>query len=193
MARLTIEQAILHYPAFTQEDIALLTDLSIAQVRSHLKRAGLELCNNVTPEWRREISLEDLTHEKIAKKHHAPLLVIKSAIYCEPPKGRKEVSYQHIINFMLTNKGKHTQLELAEKFGVSQALISKLNPFKRVHGPIERKSPGEQLKIVEYAEKHSIQAAALTFGVSRAAIYRWKEKIDERRANSQQAAKRALP
>lgn len=188
MARLTIEQALLHYPSFTQEDIALLTDLTIAQVRAHIKNAGLELCNTVTDAWRREISLEDLTHEKIAKKHHAPLLVIKSAIYGKPAKEREQASHQDIINFMVANKGKYTQLELAEKFDVSQALISKLNPFKRVHGPIERKTPGEQLKIVEYAEKHSIQAAALTFQVSRAAIYRWMEKVNERRANSKQTA-----
>lgn len=188
MARLTISQALAHYPAFTQEDIAMLTDLSIAQVRSELRHAGLALNNTVTDAWRREITLEDLTHEKIAKKHNAPLLVIKSAIYGKPAQEQEQASHQEIINFMVANRGKYTQIELAEKFGVSQALISKLNPFKRAHGPIERKTPGEQLKIVEYAEKHSIQAAALTFGVSRAAIYSWKEKIDERRANSKQTA-----
>lgn len=188
MARLTIEQALQYYPSFAQEDIAMLADVSIAVVRQELKRAGKELNNTMTAAWRREISLEDLTHEKIAKKHNAPLLVIKHAIYGTDPKNPEPTSHQEIINYMVANRGKHTQLELAEKFGVSQALISKLNPFKRAHGPIERKTPGEQLRIVEYAEKHSIQAAALTFNVSRAAIYRWRDAINERRANSRKTS-----
>lgn len=184
MARLTLDKALEFYPAFTQEDIAMLSDSTIAAVRAAIKAAGLQLAHTPSDMWRTEVMLEDLTQLQIAKKHNTELSVIKAMLYGKDVTPRVVASHQQIINFMAENPGKFTQVELAKKFNVSQSLIAKLNPHKKPVGPIERKTPGERLKIMEHAKKHSIQSAALTFNVSRMAIYRWMEKDRERKAGN---------
>lgn len=180
MARLTLEQALELYPSITQEDVALLTGCTIAAIRQQIKKIGKELVNAATDAWRDELLLENLTQEQMAKKHLTTIAVVKQMIYGKELKPREVASHQQIINFMVENRGKYTQVEIAERFGVSQALVAKLNPYKKQYGSIERKTPGEQLVIIKYAEAHSIQSAALKYGVSRAAIYRWMEKRNER-------------
>lgn len=184
MARLTLDKALEFYPACTQEDIAMLSDSTIAAVRAAIKAAGKPLANTPSDMWRNEIMLEDLTQLQIAKKHNTDLGVIKAMLYSRDVTPRVIASHQQIINFMVENPGKFTQVELAEKFNVSQSLIAKLNPHRKPVGPIERKTPGERLRIMEHARKHSIQSAALTFNVSRMAIYRWMEKDNERKAGN---------
>lgn len=185
MARLTLDKALEFYPACTQEDIAMLSDSTIAAVRAALKASGQALVDTPSDMWRNEIMLEDLTQLQIAKKHNTDLGVIKAMLYSRDLTPRVVASHQQIINFMAANPGKFTQVELAEKFNVSQSLIAKLNPHKKPIGPIERKTPGERHKIMEYARNNSIHSASLTFGVSRMAIYRWLEKDNERKASNQ--------
>jgi len=184
MARLTLSKALEFYPACSQEDIALLADCPIATVRAAIKKAGKQLADTPSDMWRNEIMLEDLTQDQIAKKHLTTLATVKAMLYNKDLTPRVVASHQQIINFMVENRGKFTQVELAQKFNVSQPLIAKLNPHRRPVGNIERKTPGEQLKIIQYAQANSIQSAALTFGVSRAAIYRWIEKHDSKRKSS---------
>lgn len=184
MARLSLDKALQFYPACTQEDIALLASCSIAAVRTAIKSAGLQLANTPSNMWRDELLLEDMTQEQMAKKHHTTLAVVKAMIYNKELTPRVVASHQQIINFMVANPGKYTQVEIAQKFGVSQSLVAKLNPHRKPVGPIERKTPGERFKILEHAKKHSIQSASLTFNVSRMAIYRWMEKDNERRASN---------
>jgi|JI7StandDraft_1071085.scaffolds.fasta_scaffold31329_1 hypothetical protein len=175
--QLQLQDALKFYPSFTQEDIAMLTNLPIAAVRRAIKSNNLELATELTEAWKREIMLEDLNMDQIAKKHLTTANLVHRALFCtlKEPKNRT-VSHQEIINYMVANKGKHTQAELAEKFGVAQSLICKLNPFRQSYGPIKRLTPGEWVPILDYAKNHSIHAASLRFKVSRAAIYRHLEK-----------------
>lgn len=182
MARLTLEQALELYPSITQEDVALLSGCTIAVIRQQIKKVGKELSSTPTDMWRDELLLENLTQEQMAKKHHTTIALVKHMVYGKELKPREVVSHQQIINFMVEHRGKHSQIEIAQKFNVSQALVAKLNPYKKQYGPIERKTPGEKLEIMKYADAHSIHSAALKFGVSRAAIYRWMEKRNERTA-----------
>lgn len=177
MARLSLEDALKFYPSFSQEDIAVLSDTPIYLVRQQIKNKRLELKHEPSPLWQTEVMLEDLTMEQIAKKHNTTPHCVKQMLYDKFPSGpREQASHQQIINFMVENRGKYTQVELAERFGCSQSLIAKLNPFKQPIGKIERKSPAEWKVILDYARKHSIQAAALTYKVSRTAIYNRMDK-----------------
>lgn len=186
MKTMTLKDALKFYPSFAQEDISMLTGLPISAVRKAIKEAGMDLSNELTEAWKREMMLEDLSKEQIAKKHHTTTNLVHRALYfdinsgqCGRPGG---ASHQEIINYMVANRGKFTQYEIAAHFGVAQSLVAKLNPYKQPYGPIKRKTPGEWYPIIEYAKKHSIQAAALLYKVSRASIYRRLE--DERAANN---------
>lgn len=173
MKTLPLEEALKFYPSFTQEDIALLTNNSIAATRKAIRAAGHALCEELTEPWKREIMLENLNVEQIAKKHITTVNNVRLALYYPLAKNEvRVVSHQEIINYMVANRGKITQIEIAKKFGVSQALVAKLNPFKQPYGPAKRRTPGEWLPILDYAKKHSIQAASLLYKVSRASIYR---------------------
>lgn len=185
MKTMKLQDALKFYPSFTQEDISLLTTLPIATVRKAIKEAGMELSNELTEAWKREIMLEDLSKEQIAKKHMVCTKFVHRALYYDitsGTRGKQGASHQEIINYMIANRGKFTQVEIAEHFGVAQSLVAKLNPYKQPYGPIKRRTPGEWQPILDYAKKHSIQAASLLYGVARASIYRRLE--DEQRANN---------
>ncbi len=172
-----LEEAIKFYPSFTQEDIAALTEQPIHVVRRELASAGFELTNKLTTAWRHEILLttEGLKQAAAAKMHSTTPSIIYYARYKGEHKGHKEPELDHteLVNFIRANYKKMTQEEMAAAKGVSQSLISRLNPFRRENGEIKRKTEGEWLVILEYARKHkNIQQAAKQFGVSRTAIHK---------------------
>jgi predicted DNA-binding protein (UPF0251 family) len=171
-----LQEAIKFYPSFTQEDIAVLTGLPIHAVRRSLKDAGHELTQKLTQAWRTEIlaTAENLPQPQAAKMHSTTPSVIQYARYIGVHKDvvRGTVDHAEVKAFITANRHKMTQAEMAEALGVSQSLVSSLNPYRRPVGAILRKTPGEWVVILQYAEKHNIQQAALKFNVSRTAIHR---------------------
>ena len=181
-----LQEALKFYPSFTQEDIAVLTDLPIHTVRRSLSDAGYELTQKLTQAWRTEIlaTTEGMAQPQAAKMHSTTPAVIQHARYVGVHKEvtRGTVDHTEVKKFITENRHKLTQIEMAEALGISQSMISSLNPYRRPVGKILRKTPGEWLVILEYAAKHNVQQAAKRYNVSRAAIHK-RIKQNEAKSN----------
>jgi predicted DNA-binding protein (UPF0251 family) len=171
-----LQEALKFYPSFTQEDIAVLTGLPIHAVRRALKDSDRELTQRLTQPWRTEIlaTTEGLALPQAAKMHSTLASVIHYARYHGVHKTveRGTVDHAEVKAFIIANHKKMTQIEMAEALGVSQALISQLNPYRQPIGKVLRKTPGEWVVILEYAKKHNILQAAKRYNVSRTAIHK---------------------
>ncbi len=171
-----LREALKFYPSFTQEDIAVLTGLPIHAVRRSLAEAGHELTQRLTPPWRTEIlvTTEGLALPQAAKMHSTLPSVIHYARYHGVHKTveRGVVDHAEVKAFIIANHKRMTQEEMAAELGVSQSLVSQLNPYRRPAGKVLRKTPGEWVVILDYAKKHSILQAAKRYNVSRTAIHK---------------------
>ena len=174
-----LQEAIQFYPSFTQEDIAALTGLPIHTVRRTLLAAGFEVTNKLSKAWQHEIlaTTENMNVQQAMKMHSTTYVLIYHARYKGPHKEPKvPPDHLDLVQFITENRHKMTQAEMAEAKGVSQSLISKLNPYRHEYGKVPRKTEGEWLAILDYARKNNVQQAANRFGVSRTAIHKRLDK-----------------
>lgn len=171
-----LQEALKFYPSFSQEDIAVLTELPIHTVRRALLEEGHELTQKLTQAWRTEIlvTTDDMGLKQAAKMHNTTVSIISRARYVGVHREieRCTVDHTEVKNFIIANHKKMTQVEMAEALGVSQSLVSSLNPYRRPVGKILRKTPGEWVIILQYAAANNVQQAAKRYNVSRAAIHK---------------------
>ena len=184
-----LQEALKFYPSFTQEDIASLTGLPIHAVRRSLRDAGQELTQKLTQAWRTEIlaTTDNLGLKQAAKMHNTTASIIQYARYHGVHKEveRGTVDHAEVKDFITANHKKMTQIEMAEALGISQSLVSSLNPYRRPVGKILRKTPGEWVAILQYAAAHNVQQAAKRYNVSRTAIHkRIKQNAEASNSNT---------
>lgn len=171
-----LQEAIKFYPSFTQEDIAALTQLPIHAIRRALRDDGFELSERLTQAWRHEIlaTTEGMSEPLAAKMHTTTAAVIHYARYVGVHKDNQRGVLDHaeIKKYIVANRKTMTQEEMASALGISQSMISQLDPYRRPIGSVLRKTPGEWVVILQYAKSNTVQAAAKRYNVSRTAIHR---------------------